>query len=57
MKYLSIFLSYALMLTFDAALIGGTVYLIVQHNWSAWWLLAVALILDGSSPKKLFESA
>lgn len=53
MSSIALVIIYALMLVFDAAVIGGTVWLIVERNWSAWWVLAAYLFAAGSNPKNM----
>jgi len=44
--------NYVFTLLFDAGVLVGTVYLIDQRGWSAWWfLLAVALISFSAPPR------
>jgi hypothetical protein len=50
---IALILIYALMIVFDAFVLGGCVYLIVAHNWSAWWMLLAVLMAGGSNPKRL----
>lgn len=42
------FLCYLVMILADLAILGGTVYLIGWHGWSAWWML-LAVLLVGST--------
>ena len=34
-----------LMIIWGMFVLGGTVYLIQWHNWSAWWMLLAILLL------------
>lgn len=50
-------LIYALMLVFDAFVLGGCAYLIEFHHWSAWWMALAFLMAAGSNPKLLIAAA
>lgn len=45
------------MLIFDATLLCATGWLIVQYQWSAWWILAAVFICAGSNPKYIIATA
>jgi hypothetical protein len=44
-----IVIMYVFMLAFDLAVLGGTTWLIVEHQWSKWWLAFAALLCTGVS--------
>ena len=37
-----------LMIVWGMFVLGGTVYLIEYHNWSAWWMLLAILLLGNN---------
>jgi hypothetical protein len=41
---------YIFMLAFDLAVLSGTAWLIVEHQWSKWWLAFSLLLCIGVSP-------
>lgn len=57
MKPVAIFLMYIGMLVFDTTVLAGTVYLIEERGWSAWWVLAAVIIGSESSPRRIIETA
>jgi hypothetical protein len=56
MNAAAIVLIYCGMLAFDAAVLGGTVYLIAERGWSAWWMLAAVIICAGSNPRRPIDA-
>lgn len=36
---------------YNLTILGGTAYLVVEHNWSPWWFLMSVMLLAGSSSK------
>lgn len=42
-------------LLWDAFCIGGTVYLIVCHGWSAWWMILGVLLCTSGVPSKRYK--
>lgn len=52
----ALILIYALMLIFDAAVLGGFCYLIVAHQWSSWWMALVILVCSGANPRHFIEA-
>lgn len=57
MNAIAVILIYLAMLVFDAAVLAGTVYLIITDGWSTWWMLAAVLICAGSNPKYIIATA
>lgn len=53
MNPIALILIYAVMIIFDGGILAGTVWLIVEKDWSAWWLLAAVIIMSGSNPRRL----
>ncbi len=51
-----IVIMYIFMLAFDLAVLGGTVWLIVEHDWSKWWLAFSLLLCTGASPRSYINS-
>jgi hypothetical protein len=51
MNAVALVLIYVGMLAFDAAVLGGTAYLVVKHGWSAWWMALAVLMAMGSNPR------
>jgi hypothetical protein len=37
---------------YNLAILAGTVYLIVQYDWSAWWMLLAVCLLGTSRSKE-----
>ena len=50
-------LIYGMMLAFDLAVLAGTVYLISERGWSAWWMAFAFLMCMGSYPGRLMQIA
>jgi uncharacterized membrane protein YhaH (DUF805 family) len=48
---LSVAAIYIGMLVFDAIVLIGTVLLIKDYDWSAWWMLLAVIMCTGSNPK------
>ena len=46
---------YIAMLVFDAAVLAGFIYLIVEKNWSPWWFALALFIMMGSLPKTFLK--
>lgn len=46
---------YTIMILFDLIVIVGTAYLIVNFDWSAWWMLVAVIICTGSNPRMFFK--
>lgn len=53
MNPLALIIIYAVMCAFDFGVLAGTVWLIVERGWSAWWLPAAVIIMAGSNPRRL----
>ena len=34
---------------YNLTILGGTAYLVGEHNWSPWWFLMTVMLLAGSS--------
>ncbi len=50
---IAVMVLYALMVVFDFSMLAGTVWLVYELNWSAWWFLLTILVISGSSPRKI----
>jgi 1,4-dihydroxy-2-naphthoate octaprenyltransferase len=37
---------------YNLAILAGTVFLIVEYDWSAWWMLLAVCLLGTSSSKE-----
>jgi len=37
---------------YNLAILAGTVFLIVEYDWSAWWMLFALCLLGGSKSKE-----
>ena len=37
---------------YNLAILSGTVYLIVEYNWNAWWMLLAVCLLGTSRSKE-----
>ena len=47
---------YACMLVFDLSVLAGTVYLIADRGWSAWWMLFAVFVCEGSNPRRMIAT-
>ena len=56
MSPIAFIIIYACMLAFDLAVLAGTVYLIADLGWSAWWMLLAIFVCEGSSPRRLIAT-
>jgi hypothetical protein len=36
---------------YNLTILGGTAYLVAEHNWSPWWFLMTVMLLASSSDK------
>ena len=41
-----------LVVIYNLAILAGTVFLIVEYNWSAWWMLLAVCLLGTSRSKE-----
>lgn len=57
MNIIAVAAIYIGMLAFDAAMLSGTCWLIVAHDWSTWWVLAAVFICFGSNLKYIIATA
>lgn len=53
MNAIAVIALYSLMAIFDCAVLAGTVWLICERDWSAWWFLLAIMLMSGSSPRKI----
>ena len=37
---------------YNLTILGGTAYLVGEHNWSPWWFLMTVMLLASSSSEK-----
>ena len=37
---------------YNLSILSGTVYLIIEYNWSAWWMLLAVCVLGTSGSKE-----
>jgi len=44
-------------LTFGLVVLGGTAWLIMEHEWSEWWFVFSLLLCNGYSPSSHTDSS
>jgi len=37
---------------YNLSILSGTVYLIIEYNWNAWWMLLAVCLLGTSGSKE-----
>ena len=45
-------MSMLFLMLYNLAILAGTVYLIVEYDWSAWWMLFAVCLLGVSGSKE-----
>lgn len=56
MSAAALIIIYACMLAFDLSVLAGTVYLIADRGWSAWWMLFAVFVCAGSNPRRMIAT-